>query len=215
LQFSGTIAGFPTGPQTAGSDTTRYSGSLMADVTATTIQFLDGGAMDAQQQPLAQQPSASGSSFNAAAADYGFTFDQPPFDTGRAAIRNLILDMTSGVLPRTGTSIPSGQNLVVDSGVIDYRIEGLNNDNDRENQSGEFAINEAGPGTLTVVGNIETLTMPITARYFFTTIDISDARLTATGQIVATRVIPEPASTALLAAAGVACGLRRRRQSLR
>jgi hypothetical protein len=215
LQFGGTIAGFPTGPQNAGSDTTRYSGSLMADVTATTIQFLDGGAMDAQQQALAQQPSANGSSFNAAAADYGFSFDQPPFDTGRAAIRNLILDMTSGVLTRSGTSIPSGQNLVVDSGVIDYRIEGLNNANGRETQAGEIALNEAGPGTLTVVGNIERLTIPISARYFFTTIEISDARLTATGQIVATRVIPEPASTGLLAAAVVACGLRRRRQSLR
>jgi hypothetical protein len=214
LQFSGTIAGLPAGPQTAGSDTTRYSGSLMADVTSTTIQFLDGGAIDAQQQALSQQPSANGTSFTAAAADYGFTFNQPPFDTGRAAIRNLILDMTSGVLARSGTSIPSGQNVVVDSGVIDYRVEGLNNANGREPQTGEFAINEAGPGTLTVVGNIETLTIPISARYFFTTIDISDARLTATGQIVATRVIPEPTSAGVLTiAAAVACGLRRRRQS--
>jgi hypothetical protein len=164
LQFSGTIAGIPAGPQTAGSNTTRYSGSLMADVTATKIHFLDGGVMDAQQQALAQQPSANGASFSAAAADYGFSFDQPPFDTGRAAIRNLMLDMTSDVLPRSGTSVPSRQRLVVDSGVIDYRIEGLNNANGRESQVGEFAINEAGPGTLTVVGNIETLTMLISAR---------------------------------------------------
>jgi hypothetical protein len=211
ITFSGTIAGFPAGPQTAGSDTTRYTGSLMADVTATTIQFLDGGAMDAQVQLLAQQPSANGTSFAAAPADYGFIAEQA-FTIGRVAIRNLVLDMTSGVLARSGNEVPTGQNLVADTGVIDYRFEGIFIDNARENQAGEVALNQAAPGTLTTVGNLEVLTIPINARFFFTTIDISDAQLTATGQIVATR-IPEPSSVVVFASAlMLATGFRRGRR---
>jgi hypothetical protein len=217
LTFSGEVDVFPVTPQTAGSDTTRYSGSLMADVTATTIQFLDGGAMDAQDQLVAQQPRNGGTAFTpAAAADYGFNADSF-MTTGRVAFRGFVLDLTSGVLARSGTSIPNGQTVAVESGTVHYRWEGLSsNEADSSGQGGEQAVNAAAAGTLSTVGNIETLTIPINAPFALSVVGISDSQMTLTGQIVATRVIPEPTSGGLLAvAAAAACALRRRRQFVR
>jgi hypothetical protein len=212
LTFSGEVDVFPVTAQTAGSDTTRYSGSLMADVTATTIQFLDGGAMDAQDQLVPQQPRNGGTGFTpAAAADYGFNADSF-MTTGRVAFRGFVLDLTSGVLARSGTSIPSGQTVVIDSGIVHYRWEGLSsNEADSSGQGGETANNAAAAGTITTVGNIETLTIPINAPFALSVVGISDSQMTLTGQIVATRVIPEPSAAALFTGVvGVACLLRRR-----
>ena len=213
LRFSGEVDVFPVTPQTPGSDTTRYSGSLMVDVTATTIQFLDGGAMDAQDQLVPQQPRNGGAGFTPAApADYGFNADSF-MTTGRVAFRGFVLDLTSGVLARSGTSFPAGQTVVVDAGVVQYRWEGFSsNEFDSSGQGGETATNGATGGALTMVGNVETLTIPINANFALSVVGVSDSQMTLTGQIVATRVIPEPASAACFtAAAGAASLLRRRR----
>lgn len=212
LRFSGSVSAFAATPQTAGSDTTRYSGTLMVDVTTNTIRFLNGSVIDAQPQSIAQAPAANGAQ-GTAQADYGYNISQPPFDSGQAAIRNLVLDVESGVLTRTGTSFPSGQTVLVDSGVLDYRVTGLTNENGRESQVGEAATNAAAAGSLTVAGTTETLTLPINANFRFTAIDLGDSPFTATGQLVATRVIPEPGSAGLLAAAGAAAVLAVRRRA--
>lgn len=201
LQFSGRIAGIDAEPQTPGSDTTRYTGSLMVDVTGSTIQFLEGSVIDAQVQPLAQEPGNSGNA-GAAAADYGFYADQLFQGENQVALRDFIFDIS-------GTSAPGGQDLVVDSGNLDYLFGQLG---DRESQRGERATNTAAAPTLTTVGNIETLTIPVNAPFFFYTFANSDTPLTATGQIVATRVIPEPGTAGVLAAAAGVAGLLRRRR---
>src|SRR5688500_1085786 len=71
LTFSGNVSGFAATPQTAGSDTTRYGGTLMVDVTANTIRFLNGSVIDAQPQSIAQAPAANGAQ-GTAQADYGY-----------------------------------------------------------------------------------------------------------------------------------------------
>lgn len=216
LTFSGEVDVFPVTPQTPGSDTTRYSGSLMADVTATTIQFLDGGAMDAQDQLAPQQPRNGGTGFTpAAAADYGFNADSF-MTTGRVAFRGFVLDLTSGVLARSGTSVPSGQTVAIEAGTVHYRWEGLSsNEADSAGQGGETANNAAAAGTITTVGNIETLTIPINAPFALSVVGISDSQMTLTGQIVATRIIPEPSTASLFTGVAAGACLLRRRHSRR
>ena len=203
LTFSGTIAGLPATPQTVGSDTTRYSGSLMADVTGTTIRFVDGGAMDATPQLAPQQPRAGGGGFTpAAVADYGFRADQPfGLDTARVALRDLVLDITQDA---------NGPRVDVDSGFIDWRFEGVNMAGGRDGAA-TFNYNEAAPATISTVGGIETLTVPVSARLFFSTFDFDDTLFTANGQIVATRIVPEPGGACFFAGAVMALASRRSR----
>jgi hypothetical protein len=201
LTFSGSLAGIEAEAQIAGSDTARYTGSLMVDVTGTTIRFLEGSLIDAQAQHLVRP--GSGGSNSAALADYGFIAEQPfGIDTGEAAFRDFIFRFAS---------TDARTDLFVQNGFLDYRFQGVNNENGRESQAGEGATNNPGAGTLSTVGNIETLTIPIDANFTFF-IFAYDTPMRLTGEIVATRIIPEPATTGLLAAAAGLALMRRRRQ---
>jgi hypothetical protein len=146
-----------------------------------------------------------GTSSTPAPADYGFTATA----NGRAAIRDWVLDARSDApINMTGGTFYAEFFLLSDSGAFDWRFTGGPVGSGRETMP--LALSSASNASLVTVGSLETLTIPINARFFMETFDADDTALTATGQLVATR-IPEPASAGLLAAAGLLLAARRRR----
>lgn len=96
IALSGNAVGSTLSEQGPGSLSTTFSGTLVADVTGNTIQFTGGSALAAQTNGV-WKPGAGGSS-GSAPADYGAqatTF----IGSIKGALRNLLLDATSSVLP--------------------------------------------------------------------------------------------------------------------
>ena len=56
LLATGTLSGNVPSSQTFGSNLTTYNGTISADRTATSIQFVFGSLIDADRQPSKQQP---------------------------------------------------------------------------------------------------------------------------------------------------------------
>jgi len=69
-----------------------------------------------------------------------------------------------------------------------------------------------GEGTLTVNGDVETLTIPITTTFSLDAISENDTTLTISGDLVARRTIPEPTTAAVLGLVGAVSFLSRRQR---
>ena len=218
LTLLGNLTGNSASQQGTGSLTTSFSGSIVADRTGNTIPF----------------PSAGGSSINAAnsgnwqpdddgfsgtdPANYGRTAPGPFSTTAFEAIRGLVIDVmddTSGV-----GSIISGSNtfpstsffIHLDDGESDT-IFGLGGSPDlslANKQAGNS--NGNGASSVSTTGGIETLTLKFsTGPIGYNVSSPGDSTLVFVGTIVGTRVVPEPATVALLGGAGLALFARRRR----
>jgi hypothetical protein len=217
LSISGNLFGNAAGPQTPGSLTTSYTGTIQADRTGGTIRFTGGSVVDAVAQSTAQQPRADATP-GSATADYGRTAEtgSPFFNTGREALRGLVLDVfddTEGA----GATITNGQfsrsayGLEIDAGSSDAMIG--------DTQSFEKSL--AGLGTanggvgaaeLTLAGNVETLRLPFsTGPIAYTLSQSGDTTLQFSGLLVATRtVVPEPAMAGFLVLGSFGLLARRR-----
>ncbi|MBC8108116.1 MAG: hypothetical protein H7Z14_16135 [Anaerolineae bacterium] len=206
LTISGTFAGQPFTPQTAGSTTTSYSGTILADVGVATISFPGGSSINAANQAFSQQPGNEGNP-GTALANYGILANLAPFGTGIAAIRGLVLDITSGTINLGGTSIPSQQTLAVSSGNIDYSSAVAFG---RQDMSGNSASNAGTAGSLISSVGTSTLTIPVNFTITQSTITTNDTILTVTGTLLATRPVPEPGSLAGLTLFALA-SIRRQR----
>src|SRR4051794_21515077 len=98
LTITGNLTDNFASEQTSGSTTTKFSGTIKANRTATTIQFPGGSVLDAALQSVNQQPRADATP-GSAPADYGRTAPGPFSTTALEALRGLILDVeddTSG-----------------------------------------------------------------------------------------------------------------------
>jgi hypothetical protein len=134
--------------------------------------------------------------------------------TALGAVRGLTLSLTSGAVPLVGGAFDSTQLLAIDSGAFDTNINstlpvGIVDGADTDDLSGDTADgpNGAGDGMYAVVGNVATLTVPMS--FLFS----GDVTLAMTGALVATRVVPEPSSLWLVAVGGavvLAAASRRR-----
>jgi hypothetical protein len=206
LVLGGTFAGVPVLQQTPGSLVTSYSGTINTDLTATTIQFTSAGA-DAALQPQNQQPEPGGLP-GSDPADYGIQVNTG-ITTVNGAIRDFLLNLTSGALTLTGGTAfqTSGVTVSISDGALDYNGGGaLFGGID---MSGESSGNGTGAGLLQTVGITQTLTLPINVDFTFSVIATDDSELNLLGTLVATRIIPEPASLGALVAG--ALFLQRRR----
>lgn len=226
LMLSGALSSggthiFTLEPQGAGSLETYYSGTITSqqDVATglpTTIQFLSASLTAANSgnwQPL------PGGSTGSAPANYGIGYVEF-VPVVQAALRDIELNITSGVRPLPGSSpariFDSIYSPEFTSGVMDYRfnilgIEGSASLEDLQNQFFYFSTIYFGPTETT-------LTMPLTM--FFDSIVLGAETPTTTddiefdfqlfGTIIATAPtasVPEASSLALLGLAGSIVGI--------
>ena len=218
LTVTGSLTGNVATQQTSGSLTTSYSGTIAADRTPGKILFPGGSVLDASLQSSNQQPRNDGTP-GSQPADYGRTAPGPFGTTTFEALRGFQLDLfdqTSGA----GINIV-GNNF--DSSLFGVDIANGESDtifgtggNPDNSLAGKGTANSNGNGQSSVVlnGSIETLTLKFsTGPVGYSVSQTADSSLIFSGTIVATReVIPEPASAAMLAAAGCTTLMARRRR---
>lgn len=210
---------------------TSYSGTIKTVVSGNSIEFKAGSTIDAwlSDNGGGWAPISGGglqSTFveyltdptRRSSADYGWNLGGAVF----AAFRNFAFGTTSGVLPMPGGvvagSFASTQSLNIASGEASYAdiVGGAFTAPGSFDLTGAVLANGAANGTVTSVGNVLTLTMPIKITQ---AVEIAGTPvdLVAYGTLVATATafVPEPSSI-ILSSIGlgtlIAVGLRRRRK---
>jgi hypothetical protein len=96
ITMAGKVLGNALTEQGTGSLTTSFYGSIRADVTATGIQFIGGSSLTARTNGV-WKPGPKGAA-GSAPADYAAQASTL-FASVKGALRNVVLDVTSGVLP--------------------------------------------------------------------------------------------------------------------
>lgn len=212
LTVTGNFAGIPAAAQTGESNTFFLDGTLVADAGPTAISFAGGSLLDGLPFGSDLRPGPGGAD-SGAPADFGLGGTGPVF--AEAAGRDFTFDLLDGTTGPAalagGAFAASGLNLRVLSGMLDYRVVIGSAYPGSRNLTNSTAVNAGGVGLLTVAGNVETLTLPVTATYSFEENGII-ADVFVEGQIVATRLIPEPTSAAVLGLGGLVLAGRRRRR---
>jgi len=164
LTISGSFQGVAMQPQGPGGLTTKYAGTLLADINADTITF--GGGSTIQALNNGNWTPLPGGAGGTAPANYGgkvyiiFVVD------GKAAIRNLELDLlsdpltlTAGAFPASGiTYLPSSTS----TATVDYTYSGLvGSDSGSNPLTGTLANTVSANATLAVQGAEWVLTIPV------------------------------------------------------
>jgi hypothetical protein len=191
ITITGSTLGTDFEDQGSGSRTTSFTGSLKADVTATTIQFLAGSSIDARTNG-AWSPLPGGAS-GTAAADFGARV-QNPLATATAALRNIVLDASGPVLPLSAGSFNSS-SLVFEfptngTAALDYRATGALNASNSEKLESRATNNVTTSATLVEQAGTQTLTIPVKATFLFDLFNTGDTTVTLTGSLVGVRTAP-------------------------
>jgi len=175
----------PLGPQAPGGDVANYQGTITGDLTGGVLTFSGGSVIDAVLNPNGPFiPATAGVEDN-----YGLLATAP---TGVLPVvfRDILFDITAGTV-QDGV-VPTGMDLPV-SFVINSPLASGPSTDDTPNTTAALA-------SLVTVGNVETLTIPILRDSGAG----GDLHIVLEGQLVATRVVPEPSSLAMLGLGGVA-----------
>ena len=208
FRLGGTFNGTELGPQMPGSDVTGYAGVLRTDIDrAAGTLSIEATTAVARNQPVDQQPGAPFYD----GANYGLTpvGTLPIFLAPRGM--DLYVDATDA---RFNAGAGEGVVFFVNGGTLYFSTP--------ERPTGVADLHGYGGGgdrtvgtvTLTREGLLETLTIPIRTQFTPYTGENGDAIVfTLAGQLIGTRVVPEPGSTALLALGGLVLLRRRARRS--
>lgn len=177
--------------QGSGSLSTRYAGTLEADVGDRSIQFpgssrvlaLDSGSW----QPLPDGSSGSALANYGAAVSYYLT-------SGVGSARDIELDLTSGAVALVnGRFDMQGVTVGIPSGApsaVAYHLQGALNDSGSYPLAGGSASGQSAQGTVTTTESVQVLTIPINYTMTFSLLSANDTTVTAQGQLVATRNLP-------------------------
>ena len=221
LTLLGNLTGNSASQQTAGSLSTSYSGTIIADRNGSNILFPGGSVLDAALQPSNQQPRNDGTP-GSQPADYGRTAPGPFGSTTLEALRGFQLDLfddTSGLgttIAGNGTFASNSFGVEFDSGESDSIYATVSNPD--ISLVGKGAANSNGNGSSSLVfnpaTNLETLTLKFsTGSIGYSIQQTGDSSMSFTGTIVATRFVPEPTAAGAVMFAGAALTSRRRRRS--
>jgi hypothetical protein len=207
-----------TSPQVAvpPSNTTSLGGTLSVSGGIGSVG-ITGGAISFANQPTDMEPLPGGVLPGAAPANYGLLIDLDGIVAGPGAARGITADITLGSQLLLGNTFNvNGAVLGILTGALDVNLQGFTSVVTSVNIGGNSGVNAGGLGTLDVVGLDATMTVPLFVEALFP-VEVAPGLvlpLTARfeGQIVATGVIPEPGSIALLGLAGVGLCLAGRRR---
>lgn len=192
ISLTGSASGITLQEQAAGSLTTSYTGTLVADVTASQIQFV-GGSRVVARELNSWQPGPNGAEGSAPASygakgSSGFGFFAV---TATAASRRLLFDVSGPPLSLTGGAFNATSLLVqfVDTNncALDYRVSGALNATGTRVLSGLATNLVAGTSSITLADGIETLRLSIAATFVLDLLVPGDTTLNLTGELVATR----------------------------
>ncbi|MFO1501818.1 MAG: hypothetical protein U1G07_26155 [Verrucomicrobiota bacterium] len=185
ITLSGTAAGFSLQEQGPGSLVTRFYGSIKADLSAASIQFTGGSTLTARTNGV-WSPGPNGDA-GTAPADYAAKANAGFFGTIQGALRNIVLDLTSGPLP-----INNGQ---FDAAALVFGFP--NNSTASFDYSAGFlgkdGIALTGLSTnkivngATVAGTPATLTIQVDTEFKFKAVSEGDSTVHLTGTLVATQ----------------------------
>jgi hypothetical protein len=188
LAISGTFAGFTIEPQGPGSLMARYTGTIVAEVAGSDIQFV-GGSMIVALTNGNWEPAAGGAP-GAAPADYGGEVVNFLVN-GKAAMRNVLLDVTSDVLPVGNGAFPA-QGLQFSfipaaASVIDYNYSLLigGSGNGSQVLSGSSTNAISTNATVIAQGEGTVLTIPLDISGSVTVLNPNDVQYRFRGQLVA------------------------------
>ncbi len=164
LSISGSFQTVAMQAQGAGGLTTKYSGMLLADVTPETITFSGGSTIKALNSGN-WEPLAGGASGKAPANYGGKVFIFLVVD-GKAAIRNLELDLISDPLTLTAGTFPAAEIAYAPSpnstATMDYIYSGLiGSDSGSQPLAGTLANTTSANATLVTQGAELVLTIPV------------------------------------------------------
>ncbi len=189
VTISGSVLGSSIGAQAAGSLTATVGGTIQAAVTGSGIQFTGGSLIQANDSG-SWQPNADGTA-GSQPADFGGSATTP-LGLGLAALRNILLDVTSGVIPIAG-----GQ---FDSSSLTFFFPSNATSSFAYNVSGGFLSKHGAQAltgyatnkvtalaTLTAAGSQTTLVLPVNATFYLTLVSPNDTVVTLSGQLVATQ----------------------------
>jgi hypothetical protein len=209
FQLTGTFDGAPLNEQNPGSSTVGYPGTLQVDVdrAAGKLSF-PTVVLHAGDQPIDQLPAAAGWT----GANYGFNA-LGGADFTQLAVRSLSLFFQANSLAfNAGVPDPNTLGFFVNDGELRYHQIARDHDEIIDLHGLGGASDKAvGAITLATSGNVETLTIPLTSTFSPNVRDTGHPiNFTLTGQLVATRLVPEPASGAATCLC-VAFALRRNR----
>ena len=190
--------------QSPGSLTNSYSGTIDTMVApGASIQFVSAAA-DADVSGI-YNPGIGGGG-GSADGDYGGYADLGIFGDLWAAVRTFVFSMSSGSITLAGSNFDAsllsltttGGDLDYDAGLLGSGVAPL---------VGESGFNQASNGSLVIGGGgAAILTVPIDLTMNFDLEDdtVDDTPVNIVGNIVATGIIPEPATLGLLFLGGFA-----------
>jgi hypothetical protein len=183
LSATGTVVGTTLQEQGPGSLTTSFSGQISADLTTSSIQFLDGSTILALTNGV-WQPGPTGTS--AAPADYAAQANVLGLVV-KAAVRNLVLDLTSQALPIMNGGFDASALVLRfptnSSASFDYAAGALGQGSIV--LSGFSTNSVVNGGTLSSSAGIPILSIRIDAQFYFKALEPNDTTVRVTGMLVA------------------------------
>jgi hypothetical protein len=188
ISLSGTVVGTTVKEQAPGSLTTSFSGSVTAELTDSTITFTTAGLVIANNNGE-WEPKANGA-VGKEPANYGAAA-QIAGAAGTAAARNIQFQLSSASLALADGSFDASaivfQFPTNSPATLAYRTAGFLSLSGSESLSGVGTNRNTTKATLATNGDIQTLTIPIEADFYFKLIVPNDTKLTISKQLVATR----------------------------
>jgi len=189
ISLSGKVLGYAIQEQRSGSLTTKFEGTINADVTEVSVAFT-GSSIISGQNSGTWEPKAKGEP-GSDLANFGAKASAGFLGSALAAVRNSQLDLTSPALTIANGQFNSGSLLFAflpnSTAALDYSLSGLLPQKGSLALAGLATNRVTAQATLTTSGDTQTLTIPLTADFYFKLLSANDTTLTLTGQIVATR----------------------------
>ena len=202
LTISGTVEGANLVQQGAGSLTTQYGGTIEATQMPSSIQF-PGQSLIVAINTGNWQPLADGGA-GLAPANYGASVNLAAgLVKVKAALRSLVLDVTSPTLTFNSTGQFASTNLTFliltnANSALSYLVTGLLNSSGSTALSGQSTNNVTTLATLLTNGEAQILTIPVNAQFTFSANSTNDTILNLAGQLVAFRTAAAVATAPVL-----------------
>lgn len=203
--FNGSVFGFAE--QDSGSLVASYGGAITGDLAGSDLTFTGGSAITALANPAGP--------FDPAGPGTVDVYGMQTFSGSSASNRmyDIVLDLVGGTAS-DGLAFGGAVGYIGDSGGIFPFFSSINSlpPGTPHPLAGITASNTAAtPVSLVTIGNVQTLTLPIDTNLVLFNSNNTGVETRLTGTLVATRVVPEPASALLVTALGSLLLARRRR----